>query len=669
MHRRTFFKLNAAGALGELLRPLAGLKHMPVEFDDRGLAIIGNNVKAISFYDDARTLRAQIFLDGNNALNVSTTVISGSTSSSGAPAGIESAAFLVLASDTTLLGERVLALGSGLVGADGGPGGGYSLDVSTTVVRTTRQVVSGAGLTGGGDLSADRTLAVGAGTGISVAADTVGIDLTASLTWTGAHVFQNTLTTRTILPEATDTYNLGSSTKLWNEAYISQINAVVFAEQTLQLLGGWFVVPKDAGALGADVSSGATTVNFGKAMTVGDFVLIRAHDTGGVIKAEYMTVGTLVSGTTYNVTRDLAGAHGTDPAWSSGTPFMVLGQNGNGRIELNAYDTPRIQIIKQGAAYNAQTETVRIGDLNGSFGIATELYGVGIGDYSGGNYFRYDTTNGLVVKGGGGNVQIDNNGLTLSGGQSNPNMVTWSTAGNAVFQVYGANLGLPFYSSVAWLSATGYGSNPGGIINLLANNSSDSSKNAAIKIDASAGAGPLITFTGKLNDLNLGTATGAGNGSIKMSGSVQQSTALWARAYNSVALTVTTATWTLVTLDSERNDTDTLHSTASNTGRLTAARDGLYLVVFNGNFASNSTGFRGVQVRLNAAGNAASGTAIAVKSVAAVNGDRTGLNLVTLYQLSAGDYVESFVYQNSGGNLNLDAVANYSPEFEMTRIA
>jgi len=42
-----------------------------------------------------------------------------------------------------------------------------------------REIIAGAGLTGGGDLSADRTLAVGAGTGIVVGADTVGLANTA----------------------------------------------------------------------------------------------------------------------------------------------------------------------------------------------------------------------------------------------------------------------------------------------------------------------------------------------------------------------------------------------------------------------------------------------------------------------------------------------------------
>jgi hypothetical protein len=48
-----------------------------------------------------------------------------------------------------------------------------------TAVQNTRQIISGGGLTGGGDLSVDRTLVVGAGTGITVNADDVAIDTSA----------------------------------------------------------------------------------------------------------------------------------------------------------------------------------------------------------------------------------------------------------------------------------------------------------------------------------------------------------------------------------------------------------------------------------------------------------------------------------------------------------
>jgi hypothetical protein len=60
---------------------------------------------------------------------------------------------------------------------DSGVAGGHVSDALDTLdagkVDNARQIVSGAGLTGGGDLSADRALAVGAGTGITVAADSV----------------------------------------------------------------------------------------------------------------------------------------------------------------------------------------------------------------------------------------------------------------------------------------------------------------------------------------------------------------------------------------------------------------------------------------------------------------------------------------------------------------
>ena len=51
-------------------------------------------------------------------------------------------------------------------------------ELAEGAVQASRQIISGGGLTGGGNLSADRTLAVGAGTGITVNADDVALDLT-----------------------------------------------------------------------------------------------------------------------------------------------------------------------------------------------------------------------------------------------------------------------------------------------------------------------------------------------------------------------------------------------------------------------------------------------------------------------------------------------------------
>jgi len=250
--------------------------------------------------------------------------------------------------------------------------------------QLSKQVIAGSGLSGGGTLTSDVSL---------------NVDSAYDFTWTGDHIFQAGVSTRHIYPESNDAYDLGSSTKLWRQSFISQMNAVVFAEMTATLLGGWLVIGKNEGTFAADVASGDATVDFGKAMTAGQFVLVRAHDSLGVVKAEYLQVGSLVSSTTYNVTRDLAGVHATDPAWSKGTPYQVLGVSGDGRIELNAYDTPRMSILKQGATYGAASELVRMGDLNGWGPVSSEQYGWGVGNYAANKFAYYTETDGLIIRG------------------------------------------------------------------------------------------------------------------------------------------------------------------------------------------------------------------------------------------------------------------------------
>jgi hypothetical protein len=125
---------------------------------------------------------------------------------------ITEASFLTIASEPTLGNERIFSPDSGsFTVTDGGANGPYAIALKTLAVTpatygsaskvaqvtvdangrvtaavdvtitpsaigaapTTRTITAGAGLTGGGDFSADRTLAVGAGTGIVVNADDV----------------------------------------------------------------------------------------------------------------------------------------------------------------------------------------------------------------------------------------------------------------------------------------------------------------------------------------------------------------------------------------------------------------------------------------------------------------------------------------------------------------
>lgn len=143
-----------------------------------------------------------------------------------------------------------------------------------------------------------------------------------------------------------------------------------------------------------------------------------------------------------------------------------------------------------------------------------------------------------------------------------------------------------------------------------------------------------------------------------------------ARVYNSAAITLTTATTTLITFNSERFDTDALHDTGSNTGRLTAPRAGKYVIVGNVRFGVNAVGGRRLEFRLNAAGSGASGTRIGmvIQQAVVVAATVTIINLTTIYQLAAGDYVEAFAHQDSGGNLDLTVLNNESPELMMMRV-
>ena len=68
---------------------------------------------------------------------------------------------------------------------------------------------------------------------------------------------------------------------------------------------------------------------------------------------------------------------------------------------------PRLLVVQ-----GTTTEAV-IGNLDGSYGQVTEVYGVGLGNYSGGNFLRYTTAGGLVIEAGSGTIILDDTGLTV----------------------------------------------------------------------------------------------------------------------------------------------------------------------------------------------------------------------------------------------------------------
>lgn len=129
-----------------------------------------------------------------------------------------------------------------------------------------------------------------------------------------------------------------------------------------------------------------------------------------------------------------------------------------------------------------------------------------------------------------------------------------------------------------------------------------------------------------------------------------------ANVYNSGAQSIPNAAITQLLFDSEFFDNAGIHSTSSNTGRLTAPKSGVYTVSAFVGWTTNATGDRYLAIRRNGE---------EAKKIAA---DRRGASNITGQEshvtaplfLNAGEYVDIVVYQGSGGALTLNTLSAYS---------
>lgn len=135
------------------------------------------------------------------------------------------------------------------------------------------------------------------------------------------------------------------------------------------------------------------------------------------------------------------------------------------------------------------------------------------------------------------------------------------------------------------------------------------------------------------------------------------------RVLNSVDITgIVTNTQTRLTFDTELYDTDTMHSTSVNTGRITFNTAGLYAVGSSVTFGVSATGDRTLSL-LKA------GTTIVAEADIAPNptgGRGTGVVVATIYKFAAAEWVEVWATQNSGGNLSVLKLGEFTPIFWAT---
>lgn len=125
-------------------------------------------------------------------------------------------------------------------------------------------------------------------------------------------------------------------------------------------------------------------------------------------------------------------------------------------------------------------------------------------------------------------------------------------------------------------------------------------------------------------------------------------------AYNSGNQTISTGSVTTLLFDSELMDVGALHSTSSNTGRITipTGGDGLWLFFAQVEFQSNGTGQRVLKIQRT---RSATTTQRGQNTIQADNAGVTGMQTMAMDAAVAGDYYEAIVYQDSTVSLTANA--------------
>ena len=181
----------------------------------------------------------------------------------------------------------------------------------------------------------------------------------------------------------------------------------------------------------------------------------------------------------------------------------------------------------------------------------------------------------------------------------------------------------------------------------------------ATAIDAK---GDLIAGTGADTFARLAVGT---NGHTLVADSAEATGLKWAApasgsTFSGVSLfksanqSIANNTFVVITFNSENFDTDTYHSTSTNTSRITipSGKGGYYNVSATLSFAGNNTGIRQLNLLKN-------GTAVQnmfSTSPTQSAGDYR-VSGSTILNLVAGDYLEINGYQSSGGALDVQGIA------------
>jgi hypothetical protein len=205
----------------------------------------------------------------------------------------------------------------------------------------------------------------------------------------------------------------------------------VFTYQNISAVGGAILLTKNAGEVYEDVT---TAENFTLKVKTADDGTTELFENLDAIRVKawngteiidiwgYLYAAPSTSGGVTSCPIELMSG-GTGKVIQKGMAVVNYGGTGSGLMQLEAgEETTRLRIATHaGAPWTTQTNKVVLGNMRGTYGTgANDRYGIGIGDYSGGNYLSYNAkvADQFILKAGGGAVAISGSGIRIEDNES-----------------------------------------------------------------------------------------------------------------------------------------------------------------------------------------------------------------------------------------------------------